>query len=225
MNGQQIAEIRERQICNFLDRFGYASAKSIAQFVYADCEKKAAGVSANRTLKRLAEKKLILKRSAWNGTTTYVNTIAGGRLGKNPKIAEASSGIELSTVQNVRQERIIEKMVAFKKLGFACFGQIGINRNLKEYAGCHAIAIKGSKKIAIFFVANSSEGKIDFISKWYRTHKIDEVVIISNENSEAVTNTVRKLTERHNAELKKISDKQLFDKILRIDENKRLLNR
>jgi hypothetical protein len=216
LNGQQIAEIRERQICNMLDRFGFASAKSIAQFVYTNCKEKAAGVSARRTVKRLEDKKLILKRISWDGVATYVNTKAGAKLGKSPKILEAVSGVELSTNQNVRQERILERMAEFKKQGYSCVGQVGVNRHFKEFTGCHALAIKDTKKIAVFFVTNSRQEKIDYIYKWYKMHQVDELIIVSNSNSLAVENTLRKLKEKYLIDQKRLRKSLEIDSILKV---------
>lgn len=225
LNGWQIAEIRERQICNFLDRFGFSSAKGIAMFVYSDLAYKDGLRSASRAIKRLEQKGLILKRQGYDGVNNYVNTLAGGRLGKNPRIIEDWSGVELSTLQNVRQEKIIEKMSEYKKQGYTCVGQIGINRNFKEYAGAHALAVKGAKRIAVFYVANSHDSKIEYIAKWYKTHKIDEVNLIANEGSDAVKNSLRKLNAWYAAEKAKLRQRADLDKALKLDENRALVGR
>lgn len=206
LNGRQIGKIREHRICDMLDRFGYGSAHGLAKLAYADLDYEVAIRCIGRVLQRMVKAKLILKRESNTGVSVYVNTLKGAKLGASQRPQEdykIVSGAELSAKTVIRQDKIMDELAEYLKLGYVIIGEIGLSRNFTDYEGMHGLAIKGDKYVAIFFSGNSREEKINYIYKWYKAHKAISLIKVVSLNKDAPLNCQKLLKERFLADKRK----------------------
>lgn len=151
-----IAEKREVEALKNLQHFGFLTTKSIAELTDG-ASGETALKSAKRVIKRLLEKKLILKRKSVEGINCYVLTMKGATRAKPYTLLNvAKSGVELETRYAKRQELIVTTLIEIKtKFNGILLGEIYLKRDIKKFfVGMHGQVWSPDKKqgIGVYFI-------------------------------------------------------------------------
>ncbi len=194
---------RETEALKNINAFGFLTMKSIANLT-VEVAGDSALKSAKRVVKRLIEKKEILKRKSIEGINCFVLTEKGAR-----RVADlcffkkAKKGVELETRFAKRQEIIVSAIVKIRgKLegDIEVFGEIWLKRNQDGwFSGLHGIAWnKTTKKgIGVFFISSvrteTAVHVLNLRTKWKRHIEEIHLIAFQKETTQALLKRVKRL--------------------------------
>lgn len=200
---KKVGLYREIEALRNINAFGFLSTKSIADLT-EEVEGDSALKSAKRVVKRLIEKKEILKRESLDGINCFVLTEKGaGRVADLCFFKKAKKGVELETRFAKRQEIIVSALVKIKSRmtgEIEVLGEIWLKRNQDGwFAGLHGIAWnKTTKKgIAVFFISSvrteTAVHVLNLRTKWKRHIKEIHLIAFQEETTQALLKRFKRL--------------------------------
>lgn len=184
---------RELEALKNIEHFGFLTTKSIADLTVG-VEGDTASKSAKRVLKRLIEKREILKRESLDGIGCFVLTKVGAqRIAPFCYGKKAKNGIELATRFARRQELIVSTLCKIRKSiepETILLGEVWLKRDKKKrFKGLHGVVWNFETKKAItVFVASSCRDEIaEHIVNLHYRHKdfISQIIIVAIDRSTA----------------------------------------
>lgn len=194
---------REIEALRNINAFGFLTRKGVA-YLTVGVEGDSALKSANRVVKRLIEKKEILKRESLDGIDCFVLTEKGAkRVADLCFFKKAKKGVELETRFAKRQEIIVSALVKIRnkmKGDIEVFGEIWLKRNQDGwFSGLHGIAWnKTTKKgIAVFFISSvrteTALHVLNLRTKWKRHIEEIHLIAFQEETTQALLKRVKRL--------------------------------
>ena len=173
-NNKQKSEMNQDCVLIQIAKFGWLTTSHIARLCFADAKNlHSATTIAQKTIRRLLDKKLISKKENRGGINCFVLTRTGADRANyifenRGEACIAGHGFDLSALNVEQKERIVEAAVNFKKNGFEAVPRHELKRRDENQYNIDAVFFKNSNSgvytICATIVHNSNRSTIDRIN-------------------------------------------------------------
>ena len=166
MNNFEIAKNNELEVLKAIANCGWVSTNMLARWVWCNSNLKTGINKAQQVTKRLISRGEILRRVTISGPSAWVLTEHGAQrlndsLRQNGfKRGWAHHGYDISTLQYLKQNLIVEQLTKYRTAGYAAVGKAGIRAGLvsAEYRSLDGVVVNISDgyTIGLLFVSDRS---------------------------------------------------------------------
>lgn len=193
-------------------KFGWLTTTHIAKLCFSNAKNQhSATTTAQRTINKLLDQKLISKKTNRAGINCFVLTRTGADranslLEETGEPAIAGHGFDLSTLNTEQKNRIVEACANFRKNGFATVPRQELQRKGENDLNLDAVFYKNTNSgiytICAVIVHNSNRSTLERINSLAREY--NKVLILGDAVTTAAI--IRKTKNKKIIELKSTSD-------------------